>query len=173
VTGRAEVWQTIRIATEAIRAGIERGEREEGVRTAQAIVDAANLTIPHGDMSRNVFDESGVLYSMPQWVVCDPGNLFEDDEADENAGETDDDSATQISDDEGDELREAKGKTIEGDMFHIKARLSEVPMGCGNGDVECDVGVSDNVRTCARRILDASSVCSYSFPTSTHHSHIH
>lgn len=71
VTGRQEVWQTIRTALEVIWAGGDPVDQDGGIKTAHEILKAASITLPHSTLDRGVFDVTGVFYSLPQYVVCE------------------------------------------------------------------------------------------------------
>jgi hypothetical protein len=127
VTGSAEVWSALRLVCECLRRG--------DVEQAQGIADAVGLNVPDGKVAvgseprsrgrtrrtGGVFDERGVGYDIPAWVVADPEDVVE-----EAAGE-------------GEVLGE-KGKGKAGDVgkiVSVKARLSDrsldvvVKMGMG------------------------------------------
>lgn len=71
VTGRPEVWQTIKTALEVIWAGGDPADQDGGIKTAHEILKAASITLPHSTLERGVFDVTGVFYSLPQYVVCE------------------------------------------------------------------------------------------------------
>lgn len=115
VTGSAEVWNALRLVCECLR----RGE----VAQAQGILDAVGLNVPDGKVAigseprsrgrtrktGGVFDERGVGYDIPAWVVADPEDVVDEGEAEE-LGE------------------KGKGKVGEvdvGEMVTLKARLSD------------------------------------------------
>ncbi|KAK5657784.1 hypothetical protein OQA88_2857 [Cercophora sp. LCS_1] len=179
VTGRQEVWQTIRAALEvlwiadaAARDGQTRREAGLGgpseedpaiaLATAQSILDAADITLPSGDLAQGAYDSLGNYYSMPEYIVSDPLNLsqgpalgdsFEDAKADFTAGEE-----TAEETEEGDEVerrREEKGKAVLDvrDLISVRARLSD-----GSKDVIVSVGKEDNVRTIARSITEGAQL---------------
>ena len=136
MTGSTEVWNALRLVCECLRRG--------DVEQAQGIVDAVGLNVPDGKvavgseprsrgrtrMTGGVFDERGVGYDIPAWVVADPEDVVEE------AGEG-----------EGGEVLGEKGKGKAGDVGEIvtvKARLSDrsldvvVQMGMGQtGAVVC------------------------------------
>ncbi|KAK8018803.1 ubiquitin domain-containing protein [Apiospora marii] len=105
VTGRPEVWQTIRGALEVMweadaaaritgnnAAATPANENEGGsgvepqggnanndtaLATAQSILKAAEVTLPTGNLANGVYDALGTYYAVPEWIVCDPVNVAE------------------------------------------------------------------------------------------------
>jgi hypothetical protein len=105
VTGRPEIWQTLRAALEvlweadaarrvAATAGTategetEQEEEEEeedpdtALATAQSILKAAEITLPTGNLANGVYDQLGHYYALPEWIVRDPVNVAEQDDGD-------------------------------------------------------------------------------------------
>lgn len=81
MTGHAEIWAVLQEVCQLLR----RNELQQ----AQAVLDAANISCPNGRFAKGrgrnrdrkgggVFDERGVLYDIPEWVVVDPGDVIED-----------------------------------------------------------------------------------------------
>lgn len=64
-------------------------DAEDGLRAAKAVLDAAGLVVPTGFLADGVWDERGVLYKLPRWVVSDPLNI-ESDEPGSHAHAADD-----------------------------------------------------------------------------------
>ena len=102
VTGRPEIWQTLRAALEilwdadatvASRAAAapaadddhesrepddDAGADEDtALATAQSILKAAEITLPTGNLANGVYDALGTYYALPEWIVCDPVNVAE------------------------------------------------------------------------------------------------
>jgi hypothetical protein len=112
VTGRQEIWQTIRAALEvlweaerAVRSSTTaagaRAADEEGIRqdtttgniaedrtvalaTAQSILSAAEVTLPTGDLAQGAYDSMGNYYPVPEAIVADPANMSTSEEAHSN-----------------------------------------------------------------------------------------
>ena len=98
VTGDAQAWVAVRRVCELLR--------EDEVADAQAVLDASGMTCPRGRVVRargrdrrhgGVYDGTGKLYEIPDWVVRDPEDVVEDtpaekDEADAVAGVEDEDT---------------------------------------------------------------------------------
>jgi hypothetical protein len=129
VAGSAEVWSALRLVAECLC----RGE----VAQAQGILDAAGLNVPDGRVARSrraggVFDERGVGYEVPAWVVRDPEDVVED------AGE------------EGEKRKgreEEEGGDFIGEVVVLRARLSDRSM-----DVVVKVGMGQTATVVSKEI---------------------
>lgn len=167
VTGRPEIWQAIRAALEVMWKGGEAGEEDGGLGTAQMILNAAEITLPEGDMAiRGCFDSSGVHYPVPEHIISDPANLLDDAAAPAGTGKIDDeDDAAEESevDEEALSRREIKGKAKAKDMIAVKARFQHGI----NGDIVFRIGKNDTVRLLVREITRKLEVC---LPKLLHHS---
>ncbi|KAK2774637.1 hypothetical protein FQN53_003528 [Emmonsiellopsis sp. PD_33] len=154
VTGRAEVWSALSTAVSLFRDG--------DLATAQGILDAAGVTVPTGDICDGCYDESGVLYRIPEHVVVDPVNVVESTDANDNicAMTADLDEEVESSklgvdvDSDEDTLddierrREEKGKLIERDLVKVTARLSDR----GGPDLVIAIGKNQTVAALGRKI---------------------
>lgn len=180
------MWQVLHAALEALwdsegTAPTQQSKQEDdvGLMTAQSILDAADVTVPTGDLVSGVYDSLGNFYQVPEWVVCDPLGMGEEGVAEkgvEPRGEHEggevskesEGSARKASTDESEETvvkrREAKGKAVlkPGETVRVKARLSDR----GGPDVLVSVGKDDSTRAVARRICEAAGVSFSSIPRS-------
>lgn len=144
---------TLKAALEVLWAGPD-GE-EEALATAQTILEAADVTLPTGDLANGAYDAFGALYSLPEWVVSDPSNLVE-----ENGLQIDEGKGADTTEDEEEEAaarrREEKGKAVlvAADMIAVKARLSDR----GGADVVVQMGKGDSVRSLTKRVFEESGV---------------
>jgi hypothetical protein len=155
VSGRAEVWSCIKMATELLRQG--------DLETAQSIVDAADVTVPTGDMVEGVYDQAGGYYQLPNWVVADPSNIREDNEEDlrkvattETAPQESSEADIKVVDKEESKKEEkGKGKLLGKDesTIKIKARLSDRAT-----DVIIWVGKDETVHAIIGRIREEAGV---------------
>ena len=178
VTGRQEVWQTIRVALEIMWAA-EQGARErrhggaaEGpseedpaiaLATAQSILSAADITLPTGDLAQGAYDALGNYYSLPEYVVCDPQNIAESAGPGEGLGDTKVDLTADLEEDgegieavdEVERRREEKGKAVidAKDLITVRARLSD-----GSKDVNVSLGKGESVRSLAAYIAEKAKV---------------
>lgn len=165
VTGRPEVWQVLKAALavlwEADEIRATGGEPTDddgtgGIATAQSILRAAEITLPTGDLSNGVYDSLGNYYALPEWIVCDPTNVTEEDDVKKSKADgnlTVEEDTTELDEDEALQRREEKGKAVVDirDMVKVRARLSEnLP------DVVVSVGLEENVRSLARKVAEDS-----------------
>ena len=154
-TGAQEIWGTLRVATELLRQG--------DIGTAQTIVDAAEVTVPYGDLAYGVFDSQGQFYQMPEWAIADPAEVHDCD-PDDSSGE----EQKSGKDSEDSEIRrDVKGKGVmrASETFEVRARLSD--RGGPGADVCIQLGKEDNVKILVRRIKEEASVSSCRHEKST------
>ncbi|KAH8649952.1 hypothetical protein BX600DRAFT_442043 [Xylariales sp. PMI_506] len=175
VTGRPEVWQTLRAALEVLweddvapgetsasspAAGSD-GESDTALATAQSIITAAEITLPTGDLAKGAYDSLGHYYPLPEWIVRDPVNIVvERSNDDETMGgeETNEELDDDDDDDDDDEIlrkREEKGKAIDDarDRIKLRARLSETAQ-----DIVVSVKSSDTIKNIKRKVLQDSGL---------------
>jgi len=159
VTGRPEIWQTIKGVLEVLWSGGDQDDTDGGLGTAQQILDAAGITIPTGDIANGAYDSLGAFYPVPEHIVSDPQNLValparvSDDEEDKSGEET---AEEHVDEDEILRRREEKGKAVVNakDLITIRAKLSdrdEIP-------VKVTISKEDSVRLVARKILEESDL---------------
>lgn len=173
VTGREEVWQTLQAALEILweadRAA--HGESEVGgsveqdpavaLATAQSILDAADITLPTGNLGNGAYDSLGNYYQLPSHIVSDPVNTAPsdgDDMADAKADLSGGEETAEEGDVDEDEIerrREEKGKAVIDvrDQVPLVVRLSETSM-----DLKMHVGKDESVRSIVRKILEETGV---------------
>lgn len=168
VTGRSEIWQTIRAAISVLQEPV--GESSDGLATAQLILSAAEVSLPTGDLANGVYDSLGNYYQLPQWVVSDPANIsasHEGSEALEILTTGDDDTAEEEA--ECGELAsglgqrgQEKGKQIvDGhNRVTLRARLSET-----GKDVDICVSKSETVRSIIEKLTRETLVSVISSPS--------
>jgi len=151
VAGRTEVWLAIQAAVAEMRVS---GDGADGVASAQAILDAAGVTLPTGDLADGAYDALGAFYAVPQWVVSDPEDVGVDGK---DADEGDEDGDEDDEEEEAERRREEKGKAVVGERegVKVKARLSER----GGRDVVVVLGRGESVRVLARRVGVDCQVC--------------
>ncbi|KAI4135612.1 MAG: hypothetical protein L6R39_007848, partial [Caloplaca ligustica] len=155
VTGREEVWGSIKLATELLRDG--------DVAEAQGVLDASGVTVPTGDLVDGCYDEQGALYQVPAWVVAEPEGVVEDDDAKEGDiidGGGGDGGTVENGGDV--DTKETKGKEVvvvghraaeeeeeeEEERIRVKARLSDR----GGPDIVLIMGKEERVTALVRRI---------------------
>ncbi|KAM0250677.1 hypothetical protein ACHAQJ_008511 [Trichoderma viride] len=161
VVCRPEIWQTLHAALQVLWESNPDDSQDEdnALATAQTILNAAEISLPTGDLVNGAYDSLGNLYALPEWVVADPDNLVDDNDADfkgdtstageETAGEEDDD----IDSEEAERRREEKGKGVldEREMVTLRARLSETGQ-----DIKITVTKTDSVRSVIKKITELS-----------------
>ncbi|KAL2267083.1 hypothetical protein VTJ83DRAFT_4360 [Remersonia thermophila] len=178
VTGRQEIWQAIHAALEVLWASDEAartgrlrhvsdedGPSEEdpaiALATAQSILDAADITLPTGDLYNGVYDAFGNYYQLAHHIVSDPTNLLWSPDSPDGLDDSkndltaDDETEHEFGDDEAERRREEKGKAVAEirDPITIRARLSD-----GSQDVTVVVDKSDSVRRIARFIAEEAKL---------------
>ncbi|KAM0449962.1 hypothetical protein ACHAO4_006839 [Trichoderma viride] len=160
VVCRPEIWQTLHAALQVLwDANPEDSQDEDSaLATAQTILNAAEISLPTGDLVNGAYDSLGNLYALPEYIVSDPDNLADDDDADfkgdtstaedDTAGEEDD-----VDSEEAERRREEKGKGVldEREMVTLRARLSETGQ-----DIIVPVTKTDSVRSVVKKITDIS-----------------
>ncbi|KAH7310411.1 hypothetical protein B0I35DRAFT_411933 [Stachybotrys elegans] len=153
VTGRPEIWQTVHAALQVMWDSAGQDDQDdEGLATAQTILSAAEISLPSGNLVNGVYDSLGNYYQIPEWVVCDPDNLVEEDRLDVkvNASNTGDETAGE-DDEDLKKRREDRGKAVVDvrEQIAVRARLSE------NGrDVVVNISKQDTVKTLSHRVAE-------------------
>ncbi|PTB38677.1 uncharacterized protein TrAFT101_006699 [Trichoderma asperellum] len=161
VVCRPEIWQTLHAALQVLwEANPEDSQDEDSaLATAQTILNAAEISLPTGDLVNGAYDSLGNLYALPEYIVSDPDNLADDNDPDfkgdtstaeeETAGEEEDDADSE----EAERRREEKGKGVldEREMVTLRARLSETGQ-----DIIVPVTKTDSVRSVVKKITEVS-----------------
>ncbi len=118
------------------------------MQTAQQLLDAMEITVPSGDMTRGCYDKKGAEYRVPNYVASDPTNLAEPDSEDKS----EDESGTEAA-----ELRrEAKGKGIEdpADIMTIVAKRVDL----GEHKLKIDINKNDSCRMIIRKMEEQATL---------------
>lgn len=100
VTGSQEVWGAIRLAAQSLQAG--------KLRDAQQWLETMECTCPTGCLWKGVYDSTGVMYKLPEWLIVEPEGLVAEESSSDSAGgpastATGTDAAQEVEDDEDDE----------------------------------------------------------------------
>ncbi|KAH0440437.1 ubiquitin domain-containing protein [Colletotrichum camelliae] len=154
VTGRSEIWQSLHYALQVLWDPASHGAAEDGTNglaTAQSILDAADITLPTGDLAQGAYDQLGNYYQLNEWVVANPTNLVEDD-ATIDVADDEDLSTRDFKDDlaGGEETTE---ELDEDENLSLLARLSE------NGrDVTVGFFKTDTVKIITGKILSEAGL---------------
>lgn len=177
VSGRPEIWQTLHAAldvlwTADITGGDDPNDSSDdhgaslALATAQSILDAADITLPTGNLADGAYDLLGNYYQLPAHVVSDPRNLVsrDDDNDDDRFGEAKtaedttagaDDDDDEDGEDEAERRRVHKGKAVVNVSDQVLAviRLSNTAR-----DLRLDVGKDESVRSIIHRVIEESNV---------------
>ncbi|KUI61733.1 Ubiquitin domain-containing protein 1 [Cytospora mali] len=175
VSGRQEIWQTLKAALEVLWAAetasrnpvdiLENSDTEAdadvdehnpavALATAQSILDAADITLPTGDLADGAYDPLGNYYQLPDHVVSDPSNIVSGPEDLAALGETKADltAGEDTAQDEvdPDRRREEKGKAVVNTRDQVCATIR---MSDTSRDLRLDVGKDETVRSIINHIL--------------------
>ncbi|KAK3488055.1 uncharacterized protein B0T23DRAFT_407232 [Neurospora hispaniola] len=161
--------------------------REIALATAQTILNAAEITLPTGNLAQGgAYDLLGNHYSLPEHIVSDPTNIstsrpsssMEADEDEEGYANTDTKGAVSVANEEvtegasqealengGDEVcssserhhRGKKGKTV----VNVKDLITvRVRLSDGSRDVIVQVDRGDSVRVLGRKVAENAKLSS-------------
>lgn len=177
VSGRPEIWQTLHAALDVLWSAditscddpSDSGDEHNAplaLATAQSILDAADITLPTGNLTDGAYDLLGNYYQLPAHIVSDPRNIAsgDDDDDDDRCGEAkaaeDTAAGGQVDDDEyredeAERRRVHKGKAVVSvsDQVLAVVRLSNTAR-----DLKLDVGKDEPVRSIVHRIMEESNV---------------
>lgn len=178
VSGRPEIWQTLHAALDVLwtadtarhddpNDSSEDNSTPLALATAQTILDAADITLPTGNLADGAYDLLGNYYQLPAHIVSDPLNIAsgdDDNDDDDRFGEVktaEDTTAGADNDDDEDREDEAerrrvhKGKAVVNvsDQVLAVVRLSNTAR-----DLKLDVGKDESVRSIIHRIMEESNV---------------
>lgn len=78
VTGSQEVWGAIRLAAQSLQAG--------KLREAQGWLETLECTCPTGCLWKGVYDSTGVLYKVPEWLIVEPEGLVSEETDEDGEG---------------------------------------------------------------------------------------
>ncbi|KAL1847129.1 hypothetical protein Daus18300_014031 [Diaporthe australafricana] len=180
VSGRPEIWQTLNVALDVLwaadiakRDGANASSDDPNavlaLATAQTILDAADITLPTGNLADGVYDLLGNYYQLPAHIVSDPLNIASGDEDNDDhqfgEGKTaedpaadaddDDDGYEEDRDDEAERRRVDKGKAVINVSDQV---LAVIRMSNTARDLKLDVGKDEAVRRIVHRILEESNL---------------
>lgn len=162
---RTEIWQTLHAALQVLwEANPEDSQDEDSaLATAQTILNAAEISLPTGDLVNGAYDSLGNLYALPEYIISDPDNLADDNDADfkgdtstaEDETAEEEEEEDDVDSEEAERRREEKGKGVldEREMVTLRARLSETGQ-----DIIVPVTKTDSVRSVVRKITELSVV---------------
>ena len=134
--GKEEIWVALKAAAEAT-------ETQEDFELAQAILDGAGISLPHGSLVE-AYDELGTRYAIPVYCLSYPINLISDNEV---AG---DDSPAEYS--EPVDGPSGPTATSAGRDVKLKVRVSLTDL-----DVKLILKSSDTVAMAKRKLQETSA----------------
>jgi len=148
VSGRPEMWAAMKQVSELLRSG--------DLKAAQTILDASGATCPTGKVcverrrggqkKGGVYDDKGLLYEMPGWVVSDPEDLVAEPQIE----------GKDINEESEDEIDAEKGVAMEekiGDMVSVRARLSD-----RGTDVVVEMGTNQKVSVLVKKVQEKAGI---------------
>ncbi|KAI4151603.1 MAG: hypothetical protein LQ340_003411 [Diploschistes diacapsis] len=153
VTGSPEIWNGLRMTIELVRSG--------DIETAQGIIIAADITVPTGDLAEGVYDQAGQYYQLPEFVVADPTNMFQDEPVSLQKGTADGEGTAHLETIQGADAqkevkKEEKGKgkaPKKGSGVKVKARLSDRAK-----DVVVWISKEETVQSVIERVKEESQI---------------
>ncbi|KAH7414128.1 hypothetical protein DE146DRAFT_18440 [Phaeosphaeria sp. MPI-PUGE-AT-0046c] len=99
VTGSQEVWGAIRLASQSLQAG--------KLSEAQQWLETMECTCPTGCLWKGVYDSTGVMYKVPEWLIVEPEGIIPEnadvDTTRDSLGAADALEAPQVADDDEDD----------------------------------------------------------------------
>lgn len=154
-SGRPEIWQTVKAVLEILRSSqADDGTVDEALSTAQQILDAAEITLPHSNMSPGVYDSFGAYYPLPKHIISDPTNVVKvittDNDIQSKSEEYED------IDEEIVRRREEKGKAVINpqDLVELRVKLSDRDA----APLKVLIGREDSVRLVSQKIIEESNL---------------
>jgi hypothetical protein len=139
VTGSQEVWGAIRLAAQSLQIG--------KLRDAQQWLETMECTCPTGCLWKGVYDSTGVMYKLPEWLIVEPEGLAAE-ESDDNMASgpagtaAADEEAQELDDDEDDE------------PVLVRARISRT-----GRDVVLKLRRSEHVASIVEKLKQQAEVC--------------
>ena len=71
------MWGAVRLAAKCLQNG--------SLQEAQSWLEATDCTCPTGCLWKGVYDSTGVMYKVPEWLCVEPEGLREENESEEEA----------------------------------------------------------------------------------------
>lgn len=121
VTGSQEVWGAVRLAAQSVQAG--------KLREAQQWLEAMECTCPTGCLWKGVYDSTGVMYRIPEWIIVEPEGIVPEGTDVDTAGNALGDGTENVlegDDDEDDEPVVVRARvSLNGRDIMLKLRRKE------------------------------------------------
>ncbi|RKF81109.1 Uncharacterized protein PB2B4.07 [Golovinomyces cichoracearum] len=154
-SGRPEVWQTLKAVLEILWAGSE--DADGGLETAQQILDAADIIVPHCNLSPGVYDSFGAYYPIPKHIISNPTNVtktptIELSDNKKSGEESNDDN----NEEDTTKRREEKGKSVvkPRDVIRLRIKLSDRDA----SPIQISIGREESARIVALKIVEESAL---------------
>jgi hypothetical protein len=142
------MWAAMKQVSELLRSG--------DLSAAQTILDASGATCPTGKFcverrrggqkKGGVYDDKGLLYEIPGWVVSDPEDLVAEPEIE----------GKDINEESEDEIDAEKGVVCEekiGELVSVRARLSD-----RGTDVVVEMGTNQKVSVLVKKVQEKAGI---------------
>lgn len=152
-SGRPEVWQTLKAVLEILWTSQDAEETtDSALSTAQQILDAAEIIVPHSTLSPGVYDSFGAYYPIPKYILAFPTNVVMVSTADKSEPERNE----CLDEDEAIRRREEKGKSVikPVDLTKLRVKLSDRDA----APIQLLIGREDSARLVALKISEEAGL---------------
>jgi hypothetical protein len=152
------VWNAINQACEVLWSGGDSGDDDAGLGTAQLILEAAEITIPTGELTGGLYDKFGNHYRLPAYVASDPTNLGPPNDATNPGASVEGEEGlgsneTPETEEAAQIRREAKGKAVE-DLMIIEVKRSDL----AEKRHQININKLDSCRVIARKVEEQTQL---------------
>ncbi|SZF02398.1 unnamed protein product [Blumeria hordei] len=154
-SGRPEVWQTMKAVLEILWASEDpKDATDVGLETAQQILDAAEIILPHSNISPGIYDSFGAYYPIPKHITSSPKDVIIINSS-EQERKCKEDAHQSFEGTEDNRTRE-KGKCIikPTELIKLRVKLSDRDA----PPIQLFIDKEDTVRVVAQKILIESGV---------------
>ncbi|CCU75093.1 ubiquitin domain-containing protein [Blumeria hordei DH14] len=156
-SGRPEVWQTMKAVLEILWASEDpKDATDVGLETAQQILDAAEIILPHSNISPGIYDSFGAYYPIPKHITSSPKDVIIINSS-EQERKCKEDAHQSFEGTEDNRTRE-KGKCIikPTELIKLRVKLSDRDA----PPIQLFIDKEDTVRVVAQKILIESGMAS-------------
>lgn len=134
---------------------------KDKISNAQAIISAAGITLPTGDLVDGAYDSFGNHYALPVWTVCNPETLRTEESAPKNGGiKAVLPGPTDGADEDDIDILKGKGRKAilemekpKMEMIKVKCRLTD-----GRRDVSVKVEKGAKVKVLTESVAEIAEV---------------
>jgi hypothetical protein len=146
VTGSPEVWGAVRLAAQSLQIG--------KLKDAQQWLETMECTCPTGCLWKGVYDSTGVLYKVPEWLIVEPEGLAAEEADAELAGGPA--GVAAAADDGAQEAGNEDGDDEDDEPVAVRVRVSR------NGrDVVLKLRRREHVSSIVEKLKQQAEVCLY------------